>query len=364
MPSALAHFDAADLLDALSTGIVMLDRQLCPVYANVAAQDLLAASINHMRGRPFAEAIVDSNGLLAILRRAIEGGEAFADRELTLKPAAAPRESRVVDVTITPFAGMTGRYLLLEIADATQRQRITRETDLLARLDGSRMMVRQLAHEVKNPLGGLRGAAQLLERELSDDGLKDYTRVIIGEADRLAALVDSMAGPVRAPRKTLVNVHELCEHVHHLLRAEAPAMVNIERDYDPSLPAAALDRHQIIQALLNVGRNALQAVGERGHVVLRTRALSNVSIGPARHRLVASVQVQDDGPGVPQELRASIFYPLVTGRANGTGLGLALAQDLVTRHGGIIEFDSEPGRTVFTLLLPLESGAQPEETMP
>jgi two-component system nitrogen regulation sensor histidine kinase GlnL len=214
-------------------------------------------------------------------------------------------------------------------------------------------MIRQLAHEIKNPLGGLRGAAQLLARELHDATLHEYTGVIIGEADRLTALVDSIAGPGRPPLRSLVNVHELCEHVFHLLRAEARSSVLVERDYDPSLPSAMLDRNQIIQALLNVARNALQALGERGRVTLRTRALSNVTIGLVRHKLVGSLQVEDNGPGVPEELRASIFYPLVTGRANGTGLGLAVAQDLVTRHGGLIEFESEPGRTLFTLLLPL-----------
>jgi len=183
------------------------------------------------------------------------------------------------------------------------------------------------------------------------------TGVIIGEADRLTALVDSIAGPGRPPLRSLVNVHELCEHVFHLLRAEARSTVLVERDYDPSLPSAMLDRNQIIQALLNVARNALQALGERGRVTLRTRALSNVTIGLVRHKLVGSLQVEDNGPGVPQELRASIFYPLVTGRANGTGLGLAVAQDLVTRHGGLIEFESEPGRTVFTLLLPLSEAS-------
>lgn len=354
LPSALAHWDPADLLDALSTGVIVLDAQLCPVYANVAAQDLLAVSLSALRGRPLEEVLQPSNGLVALLRRALESGESFADRELALRAAAAPRDARVVvDVTITPLEGVTDDYLLLELADATQRTRISRETDLLARLDGSRMMVRQLAHEVKNPLGGLRGAAQLLERELADPAQREYTRLIIGEADRLTALVDSMAGPNRPPRKAPVNVHELCEHVHQLLRAEAPAGVALERDYDPSLPLASLDRHQLVQALLNVARNALQAVGPRGRIVLRTRAFSNVSIGATRHRLVASVQVEDDGPGVPDELRASIFYPLVTGRADGTGLGLAVAQELVTRHGGIIEFESEPGRTVFTILLPL-----------
>ncbi len=354
LPSPLSHFDSADLLDALSTGIVVLDAQLCTVYANVAAQDLLDFSLNQGRGRPFGD-FCESNGLGTLLARSLETGEGFAERELVVMPKAAPREPRILDVTITPTeGGVTGTHLLLELADAAHRQRISRESDLRAHFDSNRMMLRQLAHEIKNPLGGLRGAAQLLDRELLDASLKEYTGVIINEADRLTALVDSMNGPKRPPRKTLVNVHELCEHVRHLLRAEAPAAVAIERDYDPSLPSALFDRDQLVQALLNVARNALQAVGERGAVTLRTRALSNATIAGRKHRVAASLQVQDDGPGVPEELRASIFYPLVTGRTSGTGLGLAVAQDIVMRHGGLIEFSSEPGCTVFTLQLPLE----------
>lgn len=354
LPSALDHFDPTDLFDALSTGIILLDAQLCPIYANVAAQDLLAFSLNKARGRPFGDFLHDPNGLLGNLRRALETGQGIADREITVRPIGSTREPRVLDITITPLEGqITGTHLLLELTDDTQRSRISRENDLLARLDSSRMMIRQLAHEIKNPLGGLRGAAQLLGRELTNDNLKEYTRVIITEADRLAALDDSMSGPSRPPQRILVNVHELCEHVYHLLRGEAKQSILVERDYDPSLPSAMLDRNQIIQALLNVARNAMQALGERGRVILRTRALSNVSIGSVRHKLVASVQVEDNGPGVPPELRSSIFYPLVTGRANGTGLGLAVAQEVVTRHGGLIEFESEPGRTIFKLLLPL-----------
>lgn len=352
--SSLGHFDPDELFDALSTGIVVLDAQLCPIYANVAAQDLLAFSLNQARGKPFGQLLVEGSVLVGTLLRALESGTGIADREITVRPIGTPRESRVLDITITPFEGqVTGSHLLLELADDTQRQRISRDNDLLARLDGSRLMIRQLAHEVKNPLGGLRGAAQLLERELAEASLREYTSVIIREADRLTALVDSMSGPGRPPRKEAVNVHELCEHVHHLLRAEARAEIAIERDYDPSLPNASLDRDQIIQALINIARNALQAVGNGGRIALRTRALSNVSIGSVRHRLVASIQIEDDGPGVPPELRSSIFYPLVTGRTQGSGLGLAVAQDVAIRHQGLIEFESEPGRTVFSLLLPL-----------
>jgi two-component system, NtrC family, nitrogen regulation sensor histidine kinase GlnL len=356
LPSALSHFDSEHLLDALSTGIMLLDAHLCPIYANVAAQDLLAFSLNQIRGRPFGDCLCESNGLTAILRRALETGEGFADRELVVNPKNAPRDPRIIDVTITPLEGeVTGMHLLLELADARQRQRLSRESELVSRFDSSRMMLRQLAHEIKNPLGGLRGAAQLLERELPDHALKEYTRIIISEADRLTGLLDSLNGPRRALERTGVNVHELCEHVRHLLAAEAPAAVAIDRDYDPSLPNGMLDRNQLIQALLNVARNALQAVREGGRITLRTRALPNASIAGRRVKLAASIQVQDDGPGVPRELAASIFFPLVTGRPDGTGLGLAVAQEIVMRHGGLIEFESEPGRTVFTLLLPLES---------
>ncbi|MGH8228799.1 MAG: nitrogen regulation protein NR(II) [Steroidobacteraceae bacterium] len=372
-PRVVPRLEPSDLLDALATGVLLLDSALCPIYANFAAQDLLDFSLQHTRGRPLAE-LCGSSRLGPLLERALETGAGFAVHELAVSPKAAP--PRVLDVTVSPIGGGTaGVCLLLELADATQRQRISRESELLNRFDGSRAMLRQLTHEIRNPLGGLRGAAQLLDKELAAApgkalaaqagegravrealaGLREYTDVIISEADRLATLVDSMNGPRQPQRRSLTNVHELCERVRHLLAAEASEGVAIARDYDPSLPSAMLDRDQLIQALLNVARNALQAIGERGRITLRTRALSNVTLAGRKHRLAASVQVEDDGPGVPQELRASLFYPLVTGRASGSGLGLAVAQDIVVRHGGLIEFDSEPGCTRFTLQLPLES---------
>jgi two-component system nitrogen regulation sensor histidine kinase GlnL len=358
-PSPLSHFDSAELLDVLSTGIVVLDSHLCMVYANVGAQDLLAVGLNQARGRPITELFVQPDALGSTLRRALERGEVCAVHELQLTAVGVPvnREPVVLDLTVTPLEGqVTGTHLLLELADAKARQRIARESEILSRLDGSRLMVRQLAHEIKNPLGGLRGAAQLLERDLANPALKEYTAVIINEADRLRSLVDSMLGPVRPPHKSMVNIHELCEHVFHLLRSEAPEGVSIERDYDPSLPGAPLDRNEIIQALLNVARNALQALPPTGgHVILRTRVISNVNIGKQRHRLVADIQVEDNGHGVPPELHRTLFYPLVTTRTNGSGLGLAVAQELVTRHHGLIEFDSQPGRTVFSVLLPLST---------
>jgi len=350
--------DAQDLLDALSTGVMVLGDELRILSINSSAQNLLGVSVNQVRGRALGDLLHVPASLHETLMRALIDGEPCAQREVALRARAGNGEDRIADVAATPLeAPPPARRLLVEVSDATQRQRISRETALLNQLGGSRLMIRQLAHEIKNPLGGLRGAAQLLERQLKDSSMREYTEVIISEADRLAALVDSMLGPGRPPLKEPLNVHELCEHVYHLMRSEAPAGVLVERDYDPSLPIAELDRHQVIQAILNLGRNALQAVGNRGRVIIRTRVLTNQSIGAARHRLVASIQVEDDGPGVPPELRETIFYPLVTGRPDGTGLGLAIAQDLVTRHGGLIEFDSVPGRTEFTILLPIPTHA-------
>jgi two-component system nitrogen regulation sensor histidine kinase GlnL len=350
-----ASAELAQLLDGLATCVLWLDSEGTILHLNEPAEDLLAASRNHAAGRSVREVLKGNVELEAVIARARAAGAQYSRRELPFEsgPAAPPR---FVDLTVTPFdaPGFPGG-VVVEIADVTQHQRILRENALLTQLGGSRAMVRQLAHEIKNPLGGLRGAAQLLERQLKDPALHEYTTVIIAEADRLAALVDALLGPGQPPRKEPVNIHELVQHVGHLLAAEAPAGVAIERDYDPSLPRLRLDRNQIIQALLNLGRNAIQAVGDRGRIVLRTRALTNASIGSRRYRVVASIQVEDDGPGVPAELKDTVFYPLVTGRQGGTGLGLAVAQDLIGRHDGLIEFDSRPGRTVFTLLLPFDN---------
>jgi two-component system, NtrC family, nitrogen regulation sensor histidine kinase GlnL len=359
--SPLAHFDFVELLDALSTGLMVLDAHLCVVYANVGAQDMVGISLKQARGHPIGELFAGPQSLVELLRRSLNNNETCSDHEFTLAPLNTMQATRppvVVDITITPLEGpITGTHLLLELVDARQRQRIARGTELLSRVDGSRLMVRQLAHEIKNPLGGLRGAAQLLDRELHDGGLKEYTTVIINEADRLRALVDTMLGPAGPPRKQLLNVHEVCEHVHQLVRVEAGPAVQIERDYDPSVPEGRFDRNELIQALLNIVRNAMQALAGSGRIVLRTRALSNQNIGPLRHRLVACLQVEDNGPGIPDDLHKTLFFPLVTGKPEGTGLGLTVAQDMVARHGGIIEFESRPGRTVFTMLLPLEDPA-------
>ena len=346
---------AADsLLDALTTAVAIVDAHGDVGYLNAAAQTLLAVGINQARGRPLGELVREPATIEAIVARARTGSEPIAHREVRIAPMTRGDSHFVVDCTASPIDA--GR-VLLEIADTTRQQRISRDNALLVQLDGSRQMVRQLAHEIKNPLGGLRGAAQLLERELPAEPLKEYTRLIIREADRLRKLVDNLLGPGAPLNKASVNPHELLQHVYQLLRGEAPGGVAILRDYDPSLPPVSVDRDQMIQAMLNLGRNAVQALGEYGRLTLRTRAVVNATIGTRRHRAVASVQFEDNGPGVPAEIADTIFYPLVTTRPGGTGLGLAVAQDLVTRHGGLIEFESRPGHTVFTLLLPFEEAS-------
>jgi two-component system nitrogen regulation sensor histidine kinase GlnL len=352
------RIDGSELLDAMVTSVFLLDQDLHVTYLNAAAQTLLGVGPNQALGKSIADLTRGAESLLPMFDRARDGGEGVVQRELAW-PAPGGVD-RILDCAVTQvILGGKDLRLLLEIEDITQHRRLTRENALLAQLGGSRLMVRQLAHEIKNPLGGLRGAAQLLERELLDPALREYTRVIISEADRLTNLLDSLLGPGRPPSKQLVNVHELLERVYHLLRSEAPQGVTIDRDYDPSLPPLTLDPNHIIQAMLNLGRNAIQALGaaalESPRLILRTRAASNVSVGAHRHRLVASIQFEDNGPGVLNEIRETIFYPLVSGRADGTGLGLGIAQDLVSRHGGLIEFDSAPGRTIFVISLPMDS---------
>jgi len=352
--SFAAHSDPAELLDALSTGVVLLDPALSVLHLNIAAQSLMAVGLNQARGRAFCDLFTDCANLHIALLRARDTGEVVTECDLALRPISTLKDLRIVDVTMTPVDSPGGaRRMVLELADAEPRNRLNRNNALRARLESSRMMIRQLAHEIKNPLGGVRGAAQLLARQLPAPELREYTSVIINETDRLTSLVDTMLSPARPPRKAALNVHEVCEHVHRLLIAEASLGVVIERDYDPSVPEGRFDRNQLVQALLNLSRNALQAVGESGRITLRTRALTQTHIGIVRHRLAVRIDIVDNGPGVPEEIRGTLFYPLVTARPRGTGLGLAVAQELINRNGGLVEFQSEPGNTVFSVRLPL-----------
>ena len=349
--------DSAAILDLLATAILVVDARSNVLALNQAAADLLATSPGAARGRPLAALVADGTAIEQLLARSRASEERLAVRDFALAPAARGDARYQVDVTLTPLPGTLPGGVLLEIADTTGPSRMTRDAALLVQQGGSRVMARQLAHEIKNPLGGLRGAAQLLERELPSQELREYTRVIIGEADRLCALVDSLLGPARPVRR---EVRQRARGPRPRVSARARRGARGRRDRARLRPEPAAPRTRPRPA----GAGDAEPRAER-RAGARQRRTADAAEPRADERddrnrspplWSASLQFEDDGPGVPPELGETIFYPLVTARAGGTGLGLAVAQDIATRHGGIIEFDSRPGRTVFSLLLPLENG--------
>ena len=342
------------VLDNLSTAVLVLDAQMRFLYLNPAAEQLLTVSGRQSRGLALAGVVQLDDQFRTGLAEARDSEAPYTGREATL--TLADGTQRVVDYTVSPlpFDG-SAAALLVELNSLDRYLRIARETTLLAQQEATRALARGFAHEVKNPLGGLRGAAQLLQRQLDDRGLHEYTDIIIREADRLQSLMDRMLGPNSRPEMSTISVHEPTEHVLALLSAEAPRGVNVSSDYDPSIPSVTVDRNWLIQALLNIARNSLQAVGETGNILIRTRVLRRQTIGAKIHRLVAQIQVVDDGPGIPAAMQDKVFFPMVTGRAEGTGLGLSIAQSLVGQLGGLVECSSVPGRTVFEVLVPVEN---------
>jgi two-component system nitrogen regulation sensor histidine kinase GlnL len=345
-------------LDILATAVVVMDADLRAVYVNPSAEHLLELAARTLTGQRFLDAFVGTQAFEAKLRRAIAENRGFWDQSLELeRTGTSPLH---LNCLATPIEGPRPR-LALELRSIDQRLRIEREERELTQALANRELIRNLAHEIKNPLGGLRGSAQLLERELERPDLREYTQVIIKEADRLQILMDRLLTPHRPPHVGSVNIHEVCERVRTLILAEFPEGIRIVRDYDTSLPEIQGDREQLIQAVLNVVRNAAQAVlGARrntddppGAIVLCTRITRSTTIARRLHRLALELQVIDSGPGISYELRERVFHPLVSGRPGGTGLGLTLAQTYVQHHHGSIECESQPGRTVFRILLPL-----------
>jgi two-component system, NtrC family, nitrogen regulation sensor histidine kinase GlnL len=341
-------------LDALATAVLFLGPELRVVYANPAAENLFKFSSRNIVGHGLADAFRNDSQLSAAIQHARERNCSYLQHELSLTTAS--QEKYDVSCTVTPaeIDGVDG--YLLEFNELHQQLRIAREERLQDQTEASRWLIRNLAHEIKNPLGGLRGAAQLLERELERRELTEYTQVIMKEADRLQTLMDRLLTPQRSPRLAPLNIHEAVERVRSLVLAEFPHGIRIRREYDVSLPMVEADREQIIQALLNIVRNAAQALKGNGDILLATRVARQVTLARKLHRLVVMIQVVDDGPGVPEELREKIFFPLVSGREGGTGLGLTLAQTIISQHQGAIELESEPGRTRFTIVLPLRAG--------
>lgn len=344
-------------LELLSASVILLDEQLAIRYLNPAAENLLAASIKVLAGRTLSSVIDYSAVLKTALDNALHHGWSHAGQNIELHRVDG--EVLHVNCMVSP-AETANTRLLVELWPIDQQLRATREERLIEQQQANRELIRNLAHEIKNPLGGIRGAAQLLEHELNNPGLREYTQVIIKEADRLQDLMQRLLSPHRPMQPGAVNIHEILERVRSLLTAEFPHILTVQRDYDTSLPELVGDREQLIQVVLNIARNAAQAIidqpengGRQGKIILRTRAARQVTLVKRRYRLALELQVIDDGPGIPEDIRERMFYPLVSGRDGGNGLGLTLAQSFVQQHQGTIECESRPGYTCFIIRLPL-----------
>lgn len=342
------------ILDSLATAVLAIDNGLRIRYLNIAAEQLLSISQRKAMGQRLTRAINIPDALFSRIREAIESGQPFTDRQVTVEPHG--QDPQVVDLSLSPFRSNNDEDsgLILEISVVDRPLRIARDEAMIAQQEHASSLVRGLAHEIKNPLGGLRGAAQLLARQLPDNELKEYTSIIIREADRLQNLIDRMLGPTTQPCRDVVNLHEILEHVRKIIIAGAPDGVDVCFDYDPSIPECITDRDRLVQVLLNIAGNALQALKQSGKITFRSRVVHSFTIAGKRHPLVACIEIIDNGPGIPSPLIDQIFFPMVTGNDHGTGLGLSIAQTIMNQLGGLIECASEPGKTNFTVLIPME----------
>jgi two-component system nitrogen regulation sensor histidine kinase GlnL len=327
-------------------------------FANSSFENVLGLSRRSMSRTPFFDWFVEPQALRDTVAAVSNNAFSTSRLEAILKrPSSTAGETLPVHVTVNQIEG--SRNVVFEIVEIEQQHRQEREERALEQAEAARELIRNLAHEIKNPLGGIRGAAQLLEMEIEQRSMTEYTQVIIQEADRLQLLVDRLLAPHRKPHVVgTVNIHEVCERVRALVLAEFPRGLVTVRDYDTSIPEFSGDREQLIQALLNIVRNAAEALADKieagsGRIVLRTRVVRQVTLGKHRYRLALELHIEDNGPGVPEALRERIFFPLVSGREGGSGLGLTLARTFIQQHHGTVEFESEPERTVFRIVIPL-----------
>jgi two-component system nitrogen regulation sensor histidine kinase GlnL len=347
------RFQAFDLL---ATPVAVMQGQGRVRFVNAALEDALGLSRRTLYDTHLPDYFVDPQPLIMALAGAQSNEFAALRYEAQLRRLNHDEPLPVhVIVALTDLPD----EVIVELLPVEQQTRQEREERLLDQAQANKELIRNLAHEIKNPLGGIRGSAQLLEMELDDKDLTEYTQVIIREADRLQTLVDRLLAPHRRPHVVGdVNIHEVCERVRALILAEFPRGLKVVRDYDISIPEFRGDREQLIQAVLNIAHNAAQALQERvvqgdAQITLKTRILRQVTFGKQRYRLALELHVMDNGPGVPDSIKDRIFFPLISGREGGSGLGLTLAQTFVQQHHGLIECESEPGRTVFKILIPL-----------
>lgn len=344
------------ILAHLNEAILLFNRELILTYVNSAAEILLADSAKHLLGLKATKLFKSSDpALLNDLRQCLTMDETLVDRELILVHL---KQTITINFSATPLLedGQLNE-ILVELQQVDRQLRISKEEQLINQQNMSRMLVKGLAHEIKNPLGGIRGAAQLLDLELQDQELKEYTQIIIQESDRLKTLMDKMLGPSKLAKKQSLNIHEALERVHQLVNVETSNNIIIKTDYDPSIPEIKADKNQLIQAVLNIVQNAVQAIqNNAGQITLKTRIQRRMTINRKFYNLTAKIDIIDNGPGIRENLMNRIFYPMITSRAEGTGLGLSIAQSLINQHNGFIECESKPGNTVFSIYLPLENG--------
>jgi two-component system nitrogen regulation sensor histidine kinase GlnL len=347
------RFQAFDLL---ATPVAVINGRGLVLFVNAALEDTIGLSRRTLQGLHLSDYFVDKKPLEIALEGARSNEFAALRYEASLQRA---NHEDVLPVHVIVAQTDQPDEVIVELLPIEQQTRQEREERLIDQAQANKELIRNLAHEIKNPLGGIRGAAQLLEMELDSKDLKEYTQVIIHEADRLQTLVDRLLAPHRRPHVVGdVNMHEVCERVRSLILAEFPKGLKVVRDYDTSIPEFRGDREQLIQAVLNIAHNAAQALTERraegdAEIVLRTRIARQVTFGKQRYRLALELRVIDNGPGVPDSIKDRIFFPLISGREGGSGLGLTLAQTFVQQHHGLIECESMPGRTDFKILIPL-----------
>ena len=347
MPSQTAQYAG---LDQLTTGVLVFSFAGTITYVNPSAETLLGVSGVLLVGEPINQVFERSLELLSAIQTAQLTRETVVEYELDVIVNAHPPLR--LSCTITPYeAPQEG--IFMELRSVDPHLRIARLEQTRLQQEANRELLRNLAHEIKNPLGGIRGAAQLLEHELPRESLREYTQVIIKESDRLQSLMERLLTPHRTPRFSAVNIHEVLERVRSLILAETPTGMSLQRDYDTSLPELRADSEQLIQAVLNVARNAVQAMHSQGKIIFRTRVARQSTLESRRHQLGLKAEIIDNGPGIPGDIRDQIFYPLVSGREGGCGLGLAVAQTLIAQNHGTIDCESQPGCTVFSIFLPI-----------
>lgn len=357
------------MFNTMNIAVLCVDHELKIRYINQSAESLLDISANRAASLSLTELILNSEEIESVLFDAIQIQHPYTQRRAAFQ--LRDFSNITVDYTVTPWQHENWPRLIIELYPLDRFLRIDRDEAFRSHQEVTRLMVRGLAHEIKNPLGGIRGAAQLLERELATPELQEFTEVIISETDRLTSLVDRLLGPKSLPEPVPTNIHRLLERVRTLVKLEFNSSIEVARDYDPSIPELTVDPGLLIQAFLNITRNAVQSLTEAKlqddnkngdwipSVKFTTRTVRQYAIAQQFHRIAMKIDIEDNGNGVPESLRDQLFFPMITGRSDGTGLGLSIAHSIVHQHGGAIDFESEPGRTVFSIILPLELNNEP-----